>query len=101
MVGGALLRNLHIADARWWGLSTQRSGFPECGALPPLFRPPRVGSSRLSGCKQLPTFGAACIETGRDPAWFTGAEAVGPSAMFSRAEKAVRTSAPRGGRTPW
>jgi 2-polyprenyl-6-methoxyphenol hydroxylase-like FAD-dependent oxidoreductase len=41
---------------------------------------------RLSGRRHVPDFVATCVETGCDEAWFAGAEAVGPLAMFAGAD---------------
>jgi flavin-dependent dehydrogenase len=96
MVGGVLLRNLQLADDAVVGRL-----HPVLGILTlifPLgagrFRPYFVHRAsdpvrRLNGRQQLPDFIAACIETGCDPAWFAGAEAVGPLAMFSGADSWV------------
>lgn len=96
MVGGVLMRNLQM-DEDTVELRG-RSPLGQWALIFPLgarrFRVYFVESAssaarRLNGRWQLPDLTAACVESGCDPAWFAGAEVIGPLAMFSGASSWV------------
>lgn len=96
MVGGVLMRNLQMDDDTvevrgHSGLGQAVLIFPLGAGRFRIYFVHRASSPtrRLNGRRQVSEFIAACIESGCDPAWFTGAEAVGPLAMFSEAHSWV------------